>query len=209
MAMRTSWFGPILGAMQAVQKGFGIRRSAPLASAPASRYGTYGQLQKTTQGLYAEHDQARADRRTRDVATARTRWRRGQASGIQAEQDAANRANQNRYASIITMLRRMGKGEMRRTERRGRREQAMMRQRLVSRGLGNTTVVGPMMRRIQESVDLSRLDIQDRVTGRVAGVMERRTDAGPEMGLLAQLLSRLGPLLQGSSTTRRPQTLAI
>jgi len=130
--------------------------------------------------------------------TRRTRRRKysdlaGQVGGaLRSAQSQANKANTRRYQGILGLYSGMGNAERTRIARNSRQQAAMLRQRLVSRGMGGSTIVGPMLNRVQETANLSYLDVAERVNRAKAGVMERVNDVGPSTGAYAQYLYRLG-----------------
>ena len=107
-------------------------------------------------------------------------------SRVQTAEDEANRANQARLSRIMSLYGGMGRAERFRIGRGARRQQSAVRQQLISRGLSSSTVIGPMMQRIQEQADLGYLDVGERVAGRQAGVLERVTDVGPQMDMITR-----------------------
>jgi len=100
----------------------------------------------------------------------------GRGAADPSGQTASKRANIERLGSILSMYSQMGQAEEARIGRATRQGQARGRQSLINRGLGSSTVVGPMMNRIQETANLGYLDLADRVAGRIGGVLERVTD---------------------------------
>jgi len=111
---------------------------------------------------------------------------------LQGEQASANKANLQRYYQALAQWNQVGQAEMQTIGRNLRQGQAMGRQSLINRGLGNTTVVGPMMNRMQESADISRLNVRGMVARGKAGIIERRTDLGPNMQAYGQALRAWG-----------------
>jgi hypothetical protein len=155
---------------------------------------------------------------------------------VQADADAANAANEARYAQLLgladagkteelaslrggydAMLGLASKGFDGQRADEGKRLQndlGGVQQSAVSRGLGNTTVLDSLQRGAQDDSARRMLSIDDQQTrqqlavaqdyyGRLAnatsgannrkmGIIEGRTDEGPDLGLYASLLSRPG-----------------
>ena len=108
-------------------------------------------------------------------------------SRVQAAEDAANWANRARLSRIMGLYAGMGGAERQRIGRGARRQQSAVSQSLINRGLSSSTVLGPMMTRIQETAQRGYLDVADRVRGRMAGVLERVSDVGPDMNLVTRM----------------------
>jgi len=108
-------------------------------------------------------------------------------SRVQAGEDAANRANRGRLSRIMALYAGMGGAERQRIGRGARRQQSAVSQSLINRGLSSSTVLGPMMTRIQEAANRGYLDVAERVRGRMAGVLERVEDVGPDMNLVTRM----------------------
>jgi hypothetical protein len=103
---------------------------------------------------------------------------------------SANRANEQRYSQILGELSGMGQAQSQRIDQGVRIQSAMATQGLRNRGLGNSTVIEPIQRQIHQAADLSKIDLADRVRSARAGVMERRTDEGPDIGSYLDLIRR-------------------
>ena len=105
---------------------------------------------------------------------------------------AANAANETRYQGILSTL--QGQGEASKTDirRGGIEERGQIAQGLTGRGLFNTTVLDSLGTASREREGRESTRIDESVADRMAGVMERRTDQGPDMGLMANLLQMYG-----------------
>lgn len=132
----------------------------------------------------------------------------------QQQLDAANAANNARYEDIIrgyqdnqanidSYLTNQGQQQTEDVNRSYERLGASNRQDLISRGLGNTTVLSSTERGIeedrqralrnsQEQIDRQRLTYQTAAQSDLLGAMERRTDAGPDYNQLIGLSQGLG-----------------
>lgn len=128
--------------------------------------------------------------------------------------DKANQANEARYQDVLggyqsryerglDLLKGMGQQEAKDIAELADNQAASTRQRLTDRGLANSTVLDTMLSGVdrEQAANLGRL--YDRVrqqalqtdaglSGDTLQFMERRTDEGPEMQLLAQLMQKLG-----------------
>lgn len=104
------------------------------------------------------------------------------------QHNAANTANEGRYQDILKNYRLGGKADRADITRSGMEERASGTQDLMSRGLFNTTVLDAMRQRSMEGQQRNIMRVNEGVRQNVAGVMERRTDQGPDTGMFAQLL---------------------
>ena len=75
----------------------------------------------------------------------------GDYAGAQA---SSNRANESRYNQILAELSGMGRSQSMRIGRTARQSKAELEQTLRNRGLGNATVIGPMLQRVDENTNL-------------------------------------------------------
>lgn len=122
---------------------------------------------------------------------------------LQAAQTSANEANEKRYQDILGLYGNLGQAGMTRIGQQEQQAQAKSTQDLTSRGLGNTTVTGAMTRGIASDAELSRQQLQEGVAMQKAGVMERRTDQGPDMGMYASLIAGAAKQPSGNTTITR------
>jgi len=109
---------------------------------------------------------------------------------LQQAQTAANTANEQRYQDILGLYGNLGQAGMTRIGQAEQQGQAQSTQDLTSRGLGNTTITGAMSRGISGEAELQRQQLQEGVAMQKAGVMERRTDQGPDMSMYANLIGQ-------------------
>ena len=107
---------------------------------------------------------------------------------LQNKQRKANEANEARYQEILGMYGNLGQAGMARIGQAEQQAMASGTQDLASRGLGNTTIRGSMARGVASDAELARQQLGESVATQKAGVMERRTDEGPDMGLYSNLL---------------------
>lgn len=117
-------------------------------------------------------------------------------------QNQANQANQSRLDEIMRLLE--GQGESARTEARRMSAERMGAgdQSLMDRGLFNTTILDSQRRREGETLQRQLQSIGEQVALNRAGVLERVTDMGPDMGAWAQLISQLA-MSQGQASGGR------
>ena len=111
---------------------------------------------------------------------------------MQAAQKKANLANEQRYQQILSSFEGLGKAGRARIEQQTIQRQAQATQRLTSRGLGGTTITSAVERGIASDAEMQRQQLEESVTMQRAGVMERRTDEGPDLGMFASLLQSAG-----------------
>lgn len=104
------------------------------------------------------------------------------------QQNRANQANEGRYRQLIGMARRGGFQERQQIKRDYGEARAEGQQSLINRGLFNTTVLDAMNKRNLESQTVAMNQSRQNQRDRVMGVIERRTDQQPNLGLLSSLL---------------------
>jgi hypothetical protein len=127
-------------------------------------------------------------------------------------QDEANAANQRRYdqllgtirggrESTMGLLEGLGESELGRIDQRREQERGRAEQDLISRGLGNTTIRESVLRGVEDDAGRLRNELTEDVSRQKAGVeqaftsmlaqaIEGRTDRGPDLGAMAQLLQQ-------------------
>lgn len=120
----------------------------------------------------------------------------------------ARAANEKRYSDILGTYENAGRSAKGDVDRATADEQAKIQQGLVSRGLGQTSVLEASQGEAGREGTRQKNRIDEDVAASKAGVMERRTDAYPDQGLYASLLSKLG---QGAGASadmgRRQETI--
>lgn len=104
------------------------------------------------------------------------------------QQDKANNANETRYQGILSTLQNQGASAKADVARAGGEERAGIMQGSIDRGLFNTSVLDSLNNNSYQAQNRENTRIDESVADRTAGVMERRTDQGPDMGLYAGLL---------------------
>ena len=124
---------------------------------------------------------------------------------MQAAQKKANLANEQRYQQILGSFENLGKAGRARIEQQTTQRQAQATQSLTSRGLGSTTITSAVERGIASDAELQRQQLEESVTMQKAGVMERRTDEGPDLGMFASLLQAAGQQRTGGQAGIRTQ----
>ncbi len=116
---------------------------------------------------------------------------------MQAAQKKANLMNEQRYQKILGSFENLGKAGRARIEQQTTQRQAQATQNLTSRGLGNTTITSAVERGIAGDAETQRQQLEESVMMQKAGVMERRTDEGPDLGMFASLLQSAGQQQSG------------
>jgi len=111
---------------------------------------------------------------------------------LQAAQEKANRANEQRYQEILKQYEGLGTAGRARIEQQTGQQQAAATQRLTSRGLGGTTITSAVSRGIASDAEMQRQQLEESVAMQRAGVMERRTDEGPDLSMYANLMQMAG-----------------
>ena len=134
----------------------------------------------------------------------------GVLSKLEAEQKAANETNLARYQDILKLSDKIagiyapggafGKGFEAQLQRSKKQTVAGGMQQLVSSGLSNTTNAAGLGQQFEENVGApSRLKLEDlrmdrysSALGAKQGFMERRTDSGPDYGMVGQYANLYG-----------------
>ncbi len=121
---------------------------------------------------------------------------------MQAAQEKANLLNEQRYQQALGQFENLGQAGRARIEQQTIQRQAEATQGLTSRGLGSTTITSAVERGIASDAELSRQQLDESVAVQKAGVIERRTDVGPDLGMFSNLL-------QAASQQQAPQRSVI
>ena len=129
---------------------------------------------------------------------------------LQKEQEKANQSNLTRYQDILKLSDQIagiyapggafGKGFEAQLSRSKKQTVAGGMQQLVSSGLSNTTSAAGLGQQFEENVGApSRLKLEDlrmdrysSALGAKQGFMERRTDSGPDYGMVGQYANLYG-----------------
>lgn len=111
---------------------------------------------------------------------------------MQTAQEKANLLNEQRYQQILAQYEGLGQAGRARIEQQTLQRQAQATQSLTSRGLGGTTITSAVERGIASDAEMQRQQLEESVSMQRAGVMERRTDTGPDLGMFANLLQIAG-----------------
>ncbi len=111
---------------------------------------------------------------------------------FESAQAKANQANEKRYQQILASFTNLGRAGRTRIARQTAAQQATAGQSLISRGLGGTTIKGVVRRGIASDAEFQRQQLEESVALQRAGVMERRTDLGPDLGMFSSLLMAAG-----------------
>ena len=129
----------------------------------------------------------------------------GVVNQLQGAQNQANQANENRYNSILGSMAGMGGAERGEIAATADKERGAIKQHMLNMGLNSSTVVGPMMNKVTEQQNSSNMKLADSLTKMRTGVMERRSDVGPDAGLYSGLIQKalgnqpMGPLSRPGS----------
>jgi len=107
---------------------------------------------------------------------------------MQAAQEKANLLNEQRYQQVLAQYENLGQAGRARIEQQTTQRQAQATQALTSRGLGGTTITSAVGRGIASDAEMQRQQLEESVAMQKAGVMERRTDVGPDLGMFSSLL---------------------
>ena len=107
---------------------------------------------------------------------------------IQAAQEKANLLNEQRYQQLLGTFESLGKAGRTRIEEQATQQQGRATQGLVSRGLGSTTITSAVQRGIASDAERLRQQLEETLSVAKAGIIERRSDVGPDLGMFANLL---------------------
>jgi hypothetical protein len=105
-------------------------------------------------------------------------------------QEKANAENEKRYQQALGLYDTLGKSGAEDITKQTGQQQAGARQNLVERGLGNTTIGSSVATGIASQGQSNLLRLQESLASQKAGLMERRNDQGPNLGLYANLLQQ-------------------
>lgn len=108
----------------------------------------------------------------------------------QDQQGAANTANESRYRGILGVLQNQGATSKQDIQRTGAEERGGITQSMIDRGLYSSSVMDSLKNRSFEAQNRASSAVDESVADRTAGVMERRTDQGPNLGLFSSLLGQ-------------------
>ena len=122
---------------------------------------------------------------------------------MQTAQEKANLLNEQRYQQILAQYEGLGQAGRARIEQQTTQRQAEATQSLTSRGLGGTTITSAVERGIASDAETQRQQLEESVSMQKAGVMERRTDTGPDLGMFANLLQMAGQQQQQAPAISR------
>ncbi len=109
---------------------------------------------------------------------------------LQQSQAKANKANEQRYQQILGTFTNLGQAGTQRIAQQEQQNVAQGQQDLTSRGLGNTTLQMAVSRGAASDAELARQQLQESIALQKAGVMERRTDQGPDLSMFANLIAQ-------------------
>jgi len=176
------WLNPALLSLQnAAPKA--VKGANYLANNPTAKRGTLQTLQLSNRATSAALAQKRkasqaaaAEQGKRDRFMAERQRLSGQ---LQAEQDAANRANELRYGSALAASAKMGHQARQDIQMNADRHLSQSLQSMMSRGMNNSTVLGAMERRAQEETNRGFARVAEGQAGQRIGIYQSRTDLGP------------------------------
>ena len=111
---------------------------------------------------------------------------------IQKAQKKANEANEARFQAAMKQFEGLGQAGEARIARSTEQRQGAATQNLTSRGLGSTTITSAVERGIAGDAETQRQELGERVAVQKAGLLERKTDLGPDLGMFVNLLQAAG-----------------
>jgi len=110
----------------------------------------------------------------------------------QGLQDQANAANEQRYQDILNLFQGQGDTSKAMIDRSVAEQNSQDRQSLASRGLFNSTIQDVNRNQRTTTGNLAKSQIDENVAMNKAGVMERKTELGPDAGFYTTLLQMIG-----------------
>ena len=119
--------------------------------------------------------------------------------GASAEKKA-KRANEQRYQAILNLLRTQGEASKNEVRRSGEEERGAIAQSAIGRGLYNSTVLDSLNNASLERQSRELTKVDESVADRLAGVMERRTDAYPDNQQMNAGVGALGAMIGGQAS---------
>ena len=109
---------------------------------------------------------------------------------LMASNTSANEANEARFAEGQGLLEQLGVAGQEDIQRNAASHVAESGQNLASRGLSGTTIGQGNANQIQANAQLNAQKLRESVAAQQVGFIERRTDEGPDMALIAQLIQQ-------------------
>lgn len=109
-----------------------------------------------------------------------------------AQQQESRTANEQRYGQILDLMSNLGVQGGKDIEERGQRRLETIRQQQISAGLGGTSAGWAPSALAERETTGAKGRLAENVAAMTAGVIERRSDVGPDLGFLAQLMQGYG-----------------
>lgn len=120
---------------------------------------------------------------------------------LQGQRDAANEANERRYAEMLGMAEQYGASHGQRIDDSAVRAGAAAQSSAIRRGLGNSTIVDSLQRGVERDRLQSRSELEDRQRRMRLDVMAQRQDRGPDASMLQLLMNPGAMQLLGNNKT--------
>jgi len=117
--------------------------------------------------------------------------------------DWANSANLQRFGAMMGEMEGLGESGRQRIADTEQKQVASGTQNLISRGLFNTTMGVDLERAAASDAERARQQLEEGISAQKAGMIERANTAGPDMGMLSQLIQMAAGSTagQGAGTT--------
>jgi hypothetical protein len=116
---------------------------------------------------------------------------------LQSYLDKANSANESRYQQLLSMSGQLSNAASQREDKRLQNNLGRVDQNAISAGIGNSTVLPSMERGVQDDSALRQNEIADQGLRTSMGIIERRSDVGPDLNAIAGLAARPGAVTGG------------
>lgn len=113
-------------------------------------------------------------------------------ASLQSSLNSANAANEKRYQQLLTLSGQLSDSELTREYQNRDSELGRVDQDMISAGLGNSTVLPNLEKGVYDQSALRQQEVADQGIKTAMGIIERRTDAGPDYNALAQMAARPG-----------------
>jgi hypothetical protein len=105
---------------------------------------------------------------------------------------SANQANATRGGDILSLLAGQGQSQLAQNQQDYTNQLGQINQSMMSKGLANTSVGNNLDQQAQNQLALNNENVNEKTASNLAGMANSFTQQAPDMGLLAQLLSRGG-----------------
>jgi hypothetical protein len=118
---------------------------------------------------------------------------------------SANQANATRGGDILSLLAGQGQSQIAQNQQDYQSQLGQINQSMMDKGLGNTSVGNNLDQQAGNQLALNNENVNEKTAMNLAGMANSFQQQAPDMGLLAQLLSKGGGGGNGGGTTTSVQ----